>query len=84
MSIVNNLDNFKFKCTGCNCCKEICPKKAIKFESNKEGFLEYKIDKEKCINCGLCIKKCPQLNEIKKENFNTEYYAHIPRVKKLF
>ncbi|CDD36625.1 4Fe-4S ferredoxin iron-sulfur binding domain-containing protein [Clostridium sp. CAG:356] len=75
MSIVNNLDNFKFKCTGCNCCKEICPKKAIKFESNKEGFLEYKIDKEKCINCGLCIKKCPQLNEIKKENFNTEYYA---------
>lgn len=49
-------------CTGCRMCEQICPKSAIGMIENNEGFLEPQIDKSKCINCGLCLKKCPQYN----------------------
>lgn len=46
-------------CNGCQMCKEICPKQAIKYEVNNEGFWFPKVDYTKCIECGLCVKKCP-------------------------
>ena len=51
-------------CCGCSSCAQKCPKGAIKMEENKEGFLYPVIDKEKCINCGLCSRVCPQLKKI--------------------
>lgn len=54
--------DFDKNCYGCRNCENICPTKAIKMEENSEGFLMPVIDKEKCINCGLCNKKCPFLN----------------------
>lgn len=60
-------------------CMEVCPKKAITLVENEEGFLEFKIDKNKCIDCGICVKKCPQLNEYKKRDYIEQkfYAAHI-------
>lgn len=65
--------NFDFEknCYGCRNCENICPTKAIKMKENNEGFLIPVIEKEKCINCGLCNKKCPFLN-IKEDNTNVQ------------
>ena len=54
-----NLDDKKFKCTGCGMCASVCPTKAISIVKNKKGFYCYEIDKTKCVNCGLCLKMCP-------------------------
>lgn len=45
-------------CTGCGVCESICPYSAIKME-NVNGFLHAKIDENKCKNCNLCRKYCP-------------------------
>jgi len=49
-------------CTGCQMCGDICPKSAISFPIEK-GFWYPVVDEDACINCGLCKKKCPALNE---------------------
>ena len=50
-------------CTGCFACANGCPKDAITLPENDEGFYFPVIDNEKCINCGLCDKVCPQIAE---------------------
>lgn len=50
-------------CTGCEACKCICPKSAIKMEEDEYGNIYPKINDKKCIHCGLCKKVCPQLKE---------------------
>lgn len=47
------------RCSGCGGCKNICPTDAVTLEENELGYLLPKVDKEKCINCGLCLKGCP-------------------------
>lgn len=48
-------------CSGCMMCGDICSKHAISFPLS-EGFWYPKVDEEKCVNCGLCTKKCPVIN----------------------
>jgi coenzyme F420-reducing hydrogenase beta subunit len=48
------------QCTGCCLCFAVCPKNAIIMTENVIGVVVPKINKELCINCGLCQKKCPQ------------------------
>lgn len=48
------------KCTGCRTCENVCPKHAISFVADKEGFLIPDVDSASCIDCGLCQKRCPQ------------------------
>ena len=64
----------KEKCTGCKMCADVCPKNAITFENDKEGFW-YPIVNDRCINCGLCVKKCPALVEHKAGKSNPEVYS---------
>lgn len=52
----------KEKCCGCGACGDICPKSAISFNSDKEGFWYPVVDLEKCVDCGLCEKICPFVN----------------------
>ncbi|MBR4688862.1 MAG: Coenzyme F420 hydrogenase/dehydrogenase, beta subunit C-terminal domain [Bacteroidales bacterium] len=52
----------KKDCCGCNACGDVCPKNAITFVKDIEGFWYPKVDESTCINCGLCEKVCPILN----------------------
>ena len=46
------------RCRGCiaHRCQKVCPKDAIRFDAQTRAAI---IDKDKCINCGLCAKACP-------------------------
>lgn len=45
-------------CCGCRTCEHVCPQSAITMEDDGRGFLYPRIDQEKCVDCGLCLKKC--------------------------
>lgn len=55
----------KKTCSGCHACYSICPKKCINMQVDDEGFWYPVINQDKCINCELCKKVCPILNEHK-------------------
>lgn len=46
------------ECFSCRSCEQSCPKKSITLTENQEGFFYPKID-ENCIQCGICLSKCP-------------------------
>lgn len=45
-------------CCGCTACASICNHDAITMKPDALGFLYPKVDKEKCVDCGLCEKVC--------------------------
>jgi len=78
--------NFEFdrKCYGCSACANVCPQKAIEMVHNDEGFLVPKVNKKKCIDCGLCNKVCIYLNqkdhnEVKKNDIILSAYRKNPQ-----
>lgn len=60
-------------CLGCGICSDSCAKGAIKMQVVNGQYIP-SLDKEKCIDCGRCLKLCPgvgvQLKGIAEENFN--------------
>lgn len=60
MATVNN--PFVEGCCGCGACLNVCPKNAISFREDAEGFAYPLVDEGKCIDCSLCIKVCPVLS----------------------
>ncbi len=46
------------ECCGCTGCVSACSKNAISMKMNKKGFLYPEIDRELCIECGLCNLVC--------------------------
>ena len=53
----------KEKCCGCSACADRCPKQCIIMKEDEQGFLYPSIDLSLCVNCGLCEKVCPVLNQ---------------------
>lgn len=45
-------------CCGCTACASICAHDAIAMVPDALGFLYPKVDKGKCVECGLCEKVC--------------------------
>ena len=50
-------------CVGCFSCMNVCPKHAITVEHDKLKKTVPKINAQLCVECGLCRKSCPVLNE---------------------
>ena len=57
---MNNIELFheKENCCGCGACYSICPKNAIKMKEDQDGFIYPQIDRDKCVQCGLCKIVC--------------------------
>ena len=53
----------KTKCTGCQACRLSCPKKAISMTQTQEKKSIPIINESLCVDCGLCNRVCPVLNE---------------------
>lgn len=82
-----NIKN-KVDCCGCNACGDVCPKHAISFKTDNEGFWYPEVDNDKCIDCGLCEKVCPilQISSLKKNDFEKPvcYAAQNKNLESLF
>lgn len=57
-----NLKN-KQDCCGCSACAQRCPKQCITMAEDEEGFLYPQVDTSKCVDCHLCEKVCPVINQ---------------------
>ena len=64
-------------CNGCSACCNACPVGAISMVENEEGFLYPTVNKERCINCGLCVKSCSALNNNYANSEKPECYAYM-------
>ena len=49
-------------CVGCSACYAVCPVDAIKMDANANGFYIPKINEDKWIFCGKCVRVCPLTN----------------------
>ena len=72
----------KKDCCGCRTCENVCPEDAIQMEADACGFLYPKIDLEKCVDCGLCLKKCAFQSGCQKRREFEPSYAYGVRHKK--
>lgn len=66
----------KNSCYGCSSCMNACPKNAIEMKPDSLGYLYAEVDENKCINCGICLKKCEILKEniSRKNDFETDCF----------
>ena len=53
----------KKDCCGCHACASVCAHRAITMQVDEEGFLYPVIDKDTCVECGLCEQVCPFVNQ---------------------
>lgn len=60
------------ECCGCKCCADACSRNAISFIEGTDGFQYPKLDKERCIQCGLCVKTCPIMNLVSPAEPDTQ------------
>ncbi len=51
----------KQQCCGCAACQQRCPKHCISMLEDNEGFSYPVVDKNLCVDCGLCEKVCHEL-----------------------
>ena len=73
--MINILD--KKDCVGCNGCVQCCPQQCISFNEDEQGFRYPKVDIEKCVECGLCEKVCPVINQGDERKPLSVYAGHI-------
>ena len=72
------LCEIKEECCGCTACATICPKQAITFTYDIEGFLYPQIDFTKCVGCLKCETVCAFKKDIKTpipKDSKTKIYA---------
>jgi len=54
-------------CVGCGICLGLCTTHAIKLKATK-GVLTVNFDYSRCTNCGMCIKACPAIFNLYRED----------------
>lgn len=64
----------KADCCGCSACYAACPRNAIWWIVDNEGFQYPVVDGNLCINCGICANVCPIQTRNQHEK-TTDFYA---------
>ena len=72
---MNTIEAAGLDCTGCRSCEQSCALHAITMVEDREGFLYPKIDRELCVLCGQCLKKCPVEGAARPGSSPLELYA---------
>lgn len=54
-------------------CGDCCPKAAISFYEDSEGFKYPKVDEATCISCSICVKNCPALSPLKNDSAENSF-----------
>ena len=83
MEYIGFLKKIGEDCTGCESCKNVCSRKAIIMEEDKEGFLYPRIDVNRCIGCGKCETVCPFIhnNNLEKDKEPKAYAFYNKNIK---
>lgn len=77
------IELIKQNCCGCSSCVNACPQKCVQMKFDLEGFAYPTVNKDACVNCGLCEDVCPIINNKKNNNEeNTCYAAKAKDIKK--
>ncbi len=63
--------NEKKQCSGCHACSNACPKNCIQMVSDEEGFWYPQVNKDQCIDCGMCEKVCPIIHKWQPDDSRT-------------
>ncbi len=71
----------KKECCGCTACAAICPHDAITMQPDRLGFLYPSVDKQRCVDCGLCLKVCSFSPDYDKSHNLEMPYAYGARHK---
>lgn len=50
-------------CCGCTACASVCTHQAIQMRQDVYGFVYPETDASRCVQCGLCERVCPILNQ---------------------
>lgn len=53
----------QFTCTQCMACVNACPKECIRMVDAGQGFAIPQIDESVCVECGMCMRSCHQLEK---------------------
>lgn len=53
----------KEDCCGCEACRQACPKQCIEIKADEQGFVYPIVDASICIDCHLCERVCPTINQ---------------------
>lgn len=56
------------ECTGCGACANVCTVNAISMVADNKGFKYPLVNHQLCIQCGLCLKRCPSVQKVKVDN----------------
>ena len=62
------------ECCGCKACGDVCPKNAIAFALDEEGFFYPNVNDD-CIECGLCSKVCPAKNDLNTDTAQSQTFV---------
>lgn len=69
------VDKIDYKqCFSCRSCEYSCPKNVIVMKENREGFFYPSVIGD-CIQCGVCVKHCPAINNLPLESIVKIGYA---------
>ena len=62
-------------CCGCSSCSHICGNNAIQMKADSRGFMYPTVDMDICVNCGACVKVCPEIDYVSLKRNNIGVYG---------